>query len=623
VRGEGIAAAVLFVVTVLAFAQVASFDFVPYDDDAYVTENPRVRTGLSAENLAWALTTDATGYRHPATWVSHQADAALFGLDAGRHHLGNVVLHAANAVLVLLLFARTTRRLWPSLFVAGVFALHPLRVESVAWVSQRKDVLSAFFGLAAMLAHVRYARAPTAGRSLLVAGLFTLALLSKPMLVTLPLLLLLLDVWPLDRLRSAADLRARLLEKVPLFVLSLAAGLATLVSQAEGGSISTLEAVPWSSRLANAFHSLFAYLGAAVRPVGLAVLYPFPEGVPSPLRLLALAGAFLLVTALLVRIGLRRRVVLVGWLWYVVALLPVLGIVSVGVQARADRYTYLALLGPSLAVAFLVDEWARDVRARRRWAAALGVALLLAAGIATWRRLPVWKDGETLFRDALEATSDNHFIRVKYATLLDQTGRSAESLPHFEEAIRLRPRVAEIRVNFGNALTATGDLAGAVREYDAALALDPDSALAHYNRAVAHSRAGEDEQAREHYLAALRIRPDFAEAHCNLGCATLRLRRPADAVGPLESALRLSPGDLIARRHLAEALALTGRREEAIRHLRALLVALPSDADAWKALGLLLESQGRTDEARAAYRRALDASPSDPSALDHLRRLDR
>jgi tetratricopeptide (TPR) repeat protein len=491
-------------------------------------------------------------------------------------------------------------------------------VESVAWVAERKDVLSTLFGFLCLHAHVRYAERPSRGRYLAALGLFVLGLLSKPMLVTLPVLMLLLDHWPLGRLGSGPSRRRALLEKVPFLVLSAAVAVLTIVASGKGGVTSPLDATPLSTRIDNASTSYVAYLGKAVWPSGLAVFYPYPTGDVPPLRVLGNAAALIALTAAAFVLGRRRGYVLVGWLWYLVALLPVIGLVQVGGQAMADRYTYVSLIGPSWIVAFGAADLASRLRVPGFAVAAPALAVLLACGLATAAQLQHWRDSAALFRRALDVTEDNFVMRMKYATLLHEEGRSAESLPHFEETIRLRPDLPDVHVNYGNALRAVGRPEDAFAQYRVALALDPGSALAHYNLGVAHAARGEHAKAVEHYRASLRADAGRSEAHANLGLALLETGETGPAVEALERALRIDPGDVLARRGLAYALEGAGRTDAAIEQYVRVLAAHPDDGWAHTRLGVLRDARGDAERAIEHYRRAVELDPSSAEARARL-----
>jgi tetratricopeptide (TPR) repeat protein len=479
--------------------------FVPVDDDVYITANPAVLQGLTRAGAAWALTATLGGSWHPLTWLAHMADVSLFGVDPAAHHLVSVGLHAANAVLLLLLLARLTGRLAPSAVVAGLFALHPLRVESVAWAAERKDVLSALFLLLALLAYVRHAARPGPGRYLAVAALFALGLCAKPMLVTLPLLLLLLDGWPLGRFRAEPPGRL-LLEKAPLLALSAAASAVTYFAQRGAGAMGLAGEVPAGGRLANAVVSYAAYLGKALWPVDLAVFYPYPAGAHPAWRVgaavIALAGLAGLALA-----GLRRRPWrAAGLLWYLVALVPVVGVVQVGAQAMADRYTYVPLVGIFLALTWEAAAAAR-IRGGRTPAAALAVAALLACALLTRRQVAVWRDGETLLVHALAVTRENWVAHYSLGAAREREGRTAEAVAEYEAALRIRPGYVWAENNLGRLLALAGDLPGAIGHLEAAVRGAPRSALPRLNLGLALEAAGRAGEAAAQYAEAARLDP--------------------------------------------------------------------------------------------------------------------
>jgi tetratricopeptide (TPR) repeat protein len=547
-----------------ALSPVLRAGFV-YDDLDYVVGNPAVLGGLSPGGLRWAATAFYSANWHPLTWLSHMADVQLFGLDAARHHLVNLLLHLANAALLGAALARLTGAPWPSLLVAALFAVHPAHVESVAWVSERKDLLSTLCACCALLAWAGYARRGGAARYGAALGWFALGLLAKPMLVTLPVLLLLLDFWPLGRAGAAplatAGGRRRLAalvgEKAPFLLLALGSGLVTLAAQRSFGAVRTFEQSPPGERVANALVSTVRYLGELLWPRDLAVFYPL-EPVP-PWQAAAAALLIAALTAAAVRLARRRPYLLVGWLWFLVMLLPVIGLVQVGEQARADRYTYLSYTGLFAALAWLGAEAAPRLR---RPAVALGVpaALLLAALAAlAHAQARVWLSDETLFRHAIAATERdgrvNHVARAGLGTALSDAGRTAEALPHLEAAVRARPRFALALYNLGNVyqgLARPGDAAAA---YRAALAARPGYAEAANNLGNVLSTLGRRAEAVAAYRDAVRARPGYAEAWANLGSEYRLAGEGEAAVAALRTALQLRPDLAVARRELDRALA--------------------------------------------------------------------
>lgn len=554
-----LAASALGVCTFVVYAQTSRHAFLHYDDNVYVTDNPHIQTGGLWKTVGWALTTGYAANWHPLTWLSHWLDYQLYGLNPAGHHLTNVILHMANTVLLFLLLHRMTGALWRSAFVAALFALHPLHVESVAWVAERKDVLSAFFWFLTMWAYVRYAERPRAGRYLVVVVLFGLGLMAKPMLVTLPFVLLLLDYWPLARLghntgRLAREAKTCVIEKIPLFALSAVSSGITLIAQHRGGAMSGMEHLPFSSRAANAVVSYVAYMIKMVWPTGLASPYPHPE---HTLPAWHVAGSalvlilFSLVTARQVR---RRPYALIGWLWFLGALVPVIGLIQVGNQAMADRYTYVPLIG-----LFIVVAWGlRDLMGNRRMARTVvatgsGIALALLAAL-TWAQVGYWRNDAALFSHAVAVTRGNYVAHNNLGNALDQMGRTDEAIRHYQQALAIRPNHVRAYVGLGNALFKKRLPQEAMRAYLKALELRPDHAPAHINLGYLLVMNGQVEQGMQHLLRAVEIEPENPEAHNNLGVAFGVQQRLDEAIAEFSAAIALRPNYPEARQNLELAL---------------------------------------------------------------------
>jgi tetratricopeptide (TPR) repeat protein len=548
----------LLILVGVAFGAVTGFSFVTFDDDLYVTSNPAVRGGLTRAGVRWAFT--AVGYAsnwHPLTWLSHQLDVTLFGLDPAGHHLTGAILHAANAVLLFVLLKGMTGSVWRSFFAAALFAVHPLRVESVAWVSERKDVLSTFFWWLALLAWLAHLRRPGRRRLAGVAVLLALSLMAKPMAVTFPFLLLLLDGWPLGRLRrpgasSVRTARALLVEKWPFFALSAASAAVTLVAQERGRAIWLRE--PWHAavRLGNALTAYTGYLEKTFLPVDLTVFYPMQREVLTGGSVARAAFLLASVTALAFLVGRRAPYAAVGWWWYLVALVPVIGFVKVGGQAMADRYTYVPTVGISVALVWGVGAWVEGRAVRRTVSAALAVSVLLALTLLTRRQAGWWKDGETLARRALEVRPDSKVAALNLAAALSDRGRRGEAEEILRGMIRKDPGNAWAWYNLGVEASARGDRGEAERCYREAVRLDPGNADARNNLGVLLSETGRMEEALEHYRAALRAWPSFAEAHANLGTDLAALGRRREARDHFREAVRLNPFDENSRAGLKE-----------------------------------------------------------------------
>jgi tetratricopeptide (TPR) repeat protein len=583
----------LALLTLAAFRGVLGNGFVPFDDAPYVTANRHVLAGPTLDGAAWAFTSFEAANWHPLTWLSHMADVGLFGLAPAGHHATSLALHVANACLLFLVLAAYTGARWPSAFAAALFAVHPLHVESVAWVAERKDVLSTLFGLLALAAYRRHAARPGPGRLLPVGLLLAFSLMAKPMLVTLPFLLLLLDWWPLGRVgwRAPAALSplGALREKLPLLALAAAAAAVTLVAQERGQALLPAAVVPGGARLGNALLAYLRYLGLMVRPVDLAVYYPHPLAAPPWRIAAAAAGVLAGVTALAARLRRRHPWVLVGWCWYLGTLVPVIGLVQAGSQAMADRYTYLPLVGPFLAIA-----WAARRLSRRlpRPALLLGpaAALCLAALAAlTAVQVGFWRDGDTLFGHALRVTRDNWMAHNNLGTLRFLEGRTPEAIVHYAESVRINPGYPVAQYNYGNALAATGDLDGAVARLETALRLDPG----------------------------------YGEAANNLGNLLLRLGRTAEAIGRLRAALAIDPALAPAHASLANAYVKSGRPEEALPHFREAVRLQPGLAAARVGLGLYFAGRGRWQEAEEQFAAAVRIDPGDAFARYNLEQVRR
>ncbi len=579
-RREALLAALcLAALTAAAFGPACDNGFVSLDDQTYVVGNPHVLKGLTADDVAWAFGTSFyAGNWHPLTWLSLQADATLFGTGPAGFHRTNVVLHAANVLLLFLCLLRLTGRLWPSAAVAALFAIHPLRAESVAWVSERKDVLSAFFGLLALLAYTRYAAAPTAGRCAVVAVLFALSLLAKPMLVTFPFLLLLLDWWPLGRVqvpaagKGAPSARVRTLslvrEKVPLLMLAGASCAMTWQAQ-RATAVSSFELIPPGTRFANALVSYAAYLGQTLWPAGLAPFYPLDSDKLSGAAVALSAGLLVAVTVIAATQWRARPYLAVGWLWYLMTLLPVIGLVQVGAQARADRYTYLPLVGVCVMCVWALDELAGRFRLRP---AALAAAAAAVAALALLCRdqVRVWHDDGSLWGHTRRVTGDNWLVLYGLGVADERAGRADEAVEEYRRAVRLNPSHAPLRGRLGDALHTRGDEAQAAHQFDRA-----------------REQYGE---ARACYEAALALEPDFTQVHANLGSL---LRKLGDRGGAL--------------RHLLRAIDLGPNN--------------PANAQAYYNLGRILEEQERIDEAVAALEKAVRLDPASQRYRDRLAAL--
>jgi tetratricopeptide (TPR) repeat protein len=515
------------VVTFCLYLPAILYHFVNFDDEQYVYENPWVNEGLSVASIKWAFSTMHASNWHPLTWISHMIDCSLYGLNAGGHHLTNILIHTVTAVLLFLLLNRMTDRLWPSWLVAALFAWHPLHVESVAWVSERKDVLSALFLVLTIWAYTRYVERPRLPRYLLALCLFGSGLLCKPMLVTLPCLLLLLDFWPLRRfgnfeLTQGITARPKLLplviEKLPFFILSLAASIVTIIAQRSGGAIKDFVHVSFPSRLLNAASAYGWYLAKTILPINLCAFYPLPKHI----HYIAVVSSVLVIAAVSCWAMLRRRKqpwLLVGWLWFLGTLVPVIGLIQVGGQAVADRYTYVPLIGLFLMFAWGLAAAMEEIPSARPWGiGAASLALLLCIG-ATRIQLPYWKDGVSLFTRVLAVTGDSAFAQNNLGIALSNAGKGTAAIPHYEEALRLQPDSIHAHYNLGIEFADMGNLKQAAYHFSEALKLSPRNESLHNNLGVILAQEGLVPMAMEQFKEAIECNPTYPKSYLNYAMA--------------------------------------------------------------------------------------------------------
>jgi len=625
-----IACLFLVVATSAAYGDLKNHQFINYDDNVYVTDNPPVQGGLTRTGLVWAFTTLHTGMWIPLTWLSFMVDSQLFGLHPGGYFLTNLLFHLANVLLLFGWLLRTTRAPGRSFLVAALFALHPLHVESVAWATERKDVLSTCFWLLTMWAYVRYAERPRLGRYALILVCFSLGLMAKPMLVTLPFVLLLLDYWPLGRLSfngpaaAAASpkpdpgvtLKRLLWEKSPLLAIAALSSVVTFYAQKQG--MFPLQVLPIPDRLANALVAYVGYLGQMFWPARLAVLYPLP-GHHLPIWQAPAAGLALAVLSLLaLRQARRHPYLLVGWLWFLGTLLPVIGLVQVGAQAMADRYTYVPCIGLFIVVVWGMADLAARWRAPR-FLLPVGAAVVLSAlMICTWVQVGYWRDSISLYEHTLQVTRGNPIIRNNLGIALAEQGKTDQAIAHYDEALRLKPDYAEAHNNLGIALDAQGETDQAIAQYGEALRLKPDYADAHNSLGLALAAQGKMDQAIAHYDEALRLKPDYAEAHNNLGIALEAQGKLDQAIAQYDEALRLKPGYADAHNNLGLVLEAQGKADQAMVEYAEALRLNPDLAGAHNNLGLALAAQGKLDQAVRHYTEALRLKPDYAGAHNNL-----
>jgi Tfp pilus assembly protein PilF len=539
---------VLAVTMLVAFAGVRNNDFVNYDDDSYITENPQVQNGLNLKSITWALTTIHAGYWHPLTWLSHIIDCSLFGLKPAGHHLVNVGFHIANVILLFLILKVMTGAIWPSAFVAGVFGLHPVAVESVAWVAERKNVLSTFFALLTIWAYWRWTltrsaaegpfRKPGVRRYLIIMFFFAAGLLSKPMVVTLPFVLILLDFWPLNRIfGSQSEIRnpqseifKSIYEKLPLFFMSAALCVFTYIAQSKLEATADLTLLPLVQRFDNALISYVKYLGKIFYPVSLGVLYPLSLTRPPLWQSAGSLVLLVVVTVAIIIAGRRRRFLLTGWFWFLGTLVPVIGLVQVGLQSMADRYLYWPGIGIYIIVAWLAGDLSRKVKLAKPVLSAAGVLILAVCLIMTRTQVQYWKSSAALYLHTLEVTEDNFFIYTNYGVLLRKAGRTDEAIRYLRRAIEINYVNARAHTNLGIALEDKGLSAEASAEFKRSLEINPNDAMTQNYYGISLVEQDLYDKAVEHFIKALRNDEHFSGVLRNLCNAGLKAGKTSEVL---------------------------------------------------------------------------------------------
>lgn len=614
--------ALLLGATLAVYWGVWSFDYVSFDDPEYVAANQHVLRGVSWDAAGWAFTTGYFSYWHPLTWISHQLDATWFGTGPSGPHTTNLALHLANTALVFLVLASATRQRLASAFVAAWFALHPLHVESVAWISERKDLLSTFFVLLSIGAYVRdaanLAGRPAWRRGWYAASLaaFALALMSKPMVVTLPLALLLLDHWPLRR-GATTRWRVLLAEKIPFVLLGAAVGVVTIATQAHNDAVGSLVHFSALDRVTNACVAWAKYLVKTLWPADLAFFYPHPGRWPWP-DLVASLAVVIGVSLVAWRWRQRFPFGFVGWCWFLGLLLPAIGLVQVGDQAMADRYTYVPALGLFVIVAWAGVAWV-EAHARRRWpVVALGLGVTLAWATVAARQVTHWRDSEALCRHALAVTSGNFVAHNNLANVLLLRGGIDEAIEHYRRALELRPDFPSPHSNLGTALLQRGEPAAALPHLQRALELQPRFAEVHHNLGTAQRQLGDLDAADVSYRQALALRPDFAAAHHSRGTLCLQRGAVDEGIAHLQQAAQLDPAEPAYVADLGFAWLESGRADDALRCFEAVLQREPRFARARFGLATALLNRGRVDEAVTQFRAVLATQPDSFETLLNL-----
>jgi len=555
VRPDLFLGVVLVLSTIAVYWQVWNYEFIGYDDNKYVTENHYVRQGITSESVIWAFTSTHASNWHPITWLSHMLDVELYGMNAGLHHLTNLLFHIFNSLLLFIVFRKMTACVWQSGILAILFSIHPLHVESVAWVAERKDVISTFFGMLTLWSYARYTQDRDVTRYLTVVGFFILSLMAKPMLVTLPFVLLLLDYWPLKQIRSGqlhnraakSDTGLPLLrlvyEKIPLFVLAGASSTVTFLAQKKGEAVALLDTHPPMMRVANALISYVKYLEKLIWPHDLAILYSYPDIVIAwqVFGACALLGG---VTLFAVRCRKRFPWLFVGWFWYVGTLVPVIGLVQVGVQAMADRYTYIPAIGVFMILAWGIIELFANRPYKRMALSAVAAGVFLVLLTASRTQVSYWENSIRLFEHTLDVTEGNYVIHNNLGFELSLRGQKDEALEHYREALRINPDFELAHINLGSALFSQGKKAESFAYYQSVLKAKPNLSGVHHNYGILLLRTGKIEEAVFHFREALRFKPAYAEAYNSLGAALISQGKIQEAMANFRQAIRIK-SDLV------------------------------------------------------------------------------
>lgn len=627
---------ILIGLTLFIYLQTANFGFVVFDDGLYVTDNHEIQAPINLKSFFWAFTTTQAANWHPLTWLSYLLDFQLFGLNAGGYHLTSVLFHLTNSVLLFLFFEKMTGSLWPSALTAALFAVHPLHVESVAWISERKDVISGFFWILTLGAYGFYVKRPALLRYLMVLVLFLAGLMAKPMVVTLPCVMLLLDFWPLGRCSSwlpknrggtktgdsfsfdnqGMSVAALILEKAPFFMLAAASSAMTFYAQQSVGAVNLI--IPFTTRFSNALISYGTYLIHLFWPENLSIFYPYPAFLP----IWQIMGSGLILV--LISIGVfwnwkQYPYLVVGWLWYLGTLVPVIGLIQVGSQAMADRYTYIPLIGLFIMTSWAIPELLAKWHYRKVVLSGAAMIWLLALTTLAWKQTTCWENSISLFQQALRVSAGNFKAHDMLGLALTEQGKLDQAIFHLQESIRIKPNYGSAYNNLGRTLEKKGEWAEAQAQYLKALKVQ-EFPEAHYNLGIVMLQQGKLETAVSHFQSALRINTNYAEAYNNLGVTLYQQGKSPEAINHFNKALKIKPFFLEAHYNLGTVLNDTGRFDEAIEHFQEALRIQPAYARAYNNLGLAQARKGRIDEAIASFQRGLDHNPVSPEIRENLKK---
>ena len=626
----------LIVVIIVPYWQVISFDFVGYDDQEYVTENSKVQKGLTVEGLKWAFTTFHSANWHPITWLSHMLDCEFYGLNPTGHHWTNVEFHIANTLLLFFILQYMTGAIWRSAFVAALFALHPLHVESVAWIAERKDVLSAFFGLLSIAAYCRYVGNPRIINYILIILLLGLGLMAKPMLVALPFVFLLLDLWPLKRLKfrknaytGAAEffgfkaISQLIWEKIPLFALVAVASTLTFIAQKSEGAVQALGALSLKIRVANALVSYVSYVLKAIWPSNLAVFYPHPGNTLPAWQIIVAALLIALSIFLSMRTLKKYPYIAVGLFWYLGTLIPVIGLVQVGNQAMADRYTYIPLIGLFIIVSWGIFDFLKKWHYHTIILILSAISAICVLAVCTFLQVSYWQNGITLFEHTIKVTNKNCVAHNNLGVLLSKEEKFDGAVFHYDEVLKIKPKDNRALYNKGCALRDKRDFDKAAFFFKESLKINPDYAEAHNGLAYILFVQGKPDEAILHYRNALKIKPDFTEAYNNLANVLCFQGKFDKAVLLYKEALRLDPENIDTHYNIGLFYKKQGKLKKAMTHLAKAIKIDPDYAKAYNEIGIILFQQGKYKKAGVFFSKAVQIKPNYTDAQKNIALLKR
>ena len=649
---------VLAVITFIAFAPVIHNEFISFDDGEYIVENSHITSGLTLGNIVWAFTNGHLGNYYPLTLMSHMLDCDIYRLNPGGHHLTNLIFHICNALLLCLVLSRMTGNLWPSAFVAALFAIHPLHVESVVWASERKDMLSTFFGMLTLLVYIRYVERPAIGRYLSTLAVFALGILSKPMLVTLPFILLLLDYWPLNRLRytpAACDINQPeqkathcrwfiwgrlILEKIPFFALSAVQSFVTFMVHRQIGLLQPLSTYPLNWRIENALVSYIIYIRKMFWPVNLAIFYPLPKGNLPLWQIIGAVLVLILITSLAVWKLRQHPYIAVGWLWFLGTFVPVIGVVQIGIHTQSDRYTYIPYTGLFIIIAWGISDLFARLRYRKVILSLSAAVLLSALGVKTYLQAGYWHDNITLYKHATEAVKNNWWVHRFMGNAFAEQNKFDQAIVQLKEALRIDPENAMVQNDLAAAFLNKGQVDEAIRLYQKLLPLlsdnlDPNAAAqistqgrmgviaelytdANINFGIALLRQGNIDEAIKHFKEALRITPDCVKAHKNLGDIFFQKDQLDEAAKHYMAVLKARPDFISEYKNLANAALQSGKLQEASRIYQMIVQLAQNDLEAYTFLGIALAQQGNLDEAVRCFNKVISIEPGSAEGYVNL-----